>query len=183
MIGYLTQSLYAQVFSYAVFVSVLFPPYKPFSGFSIFNFAPLNLYEVVYVNNQSISVAIIQSIRESLKIYYLPSITYGKSRTLMKLLSPNLLIERRQNGESNEVLGVLIRPKDVGPEEAQRVLAVLNAAREPQELVDTIEIPGRRDVGVSIARSILDRRKQLGEFRSLSEVADVPQIDQYDFPI
>jgi hypothetical protein len=74
-----------------------------------------------------------------------------------------------------------IRPEDIGAEEAHQVLAFLNAAKKPQELADAIEIPGRRDVGVSIARSILDRRNQLGEFRSLSEVTDVPQIGPVRF--
>jgi hypothetical protein len=81
----------------------------------------------------------------------------------------------------NETNKALIKPKDVKPEEAERVLSILNAAEEAHQLADIIEIPGRRDVGISVASSILDRRNQLGGFRSLSELADVPQVGPVRF--
>ena len=81
----------------------------------------------------------------------------------------------------NETPKVSIRPEDVKPEEAKWVLSILNAAEEAQQLADVIEIPGRRDVGISTARSILDRRNQLGGFKSLSELASVPQVGPVRF--
>ena len=69
-----------------------------------------------------------------------------------------------------------IRPDDVSPEDARRVLDALNAAETAEELAAAIEIPGERDVGVGVARRILDRRRELGRFASLRQVADVAQV-------
>ena len=67
------------------------------------------------------------------------------------------------------------------PKEAERVLSILNTAEDAQQLADVIEIPGQRDVGISVASSILDRRDQLGGFKSLSELAKVPQVGPVRF--
>jgi len=72
-------------------------------------------------------------------------------------------------------------PQDIKPEETALILSILNSVGEAKQLADIIEIPGRRDVGISVARSILDRRSQLGGFKSLSEIADVPQVGQVRF--
>lgn len=69
-----------------------------------------------------------------------------------------------------------IKPEDVNPQDAQKVLDFLNSAKSAEEIANAVEIPGERDVGIIVAQHILDRREQLGGFTSLQQVADVPQV-------
>ncbi len=73
-----------------------------------------------------------------------------------------------------------LRPKDVKPAEARKVLTFLNAAKTAKEIVGAIEYTGEMDVGVKVgikvAQNILNRRAQLGGFEDLKQVASVPQV-------
>lgn len=69
-----------------------------------------------------------------------------------------------------------ITQKEVPEDKAKRVLKFLNTAKTADEIASAVEIPGERDVGLGVARNILVRRKQLGGFTSLKQVADVPQV-------
>lgn len=69
-----------------------------------------------------------------------------------------------------------IKPEDVSPEDAQKVLDFLNSAESAEEIASAVEIPDERDVGIIVAQHILDRRKELGEFTNLQQVADVRQV-------
>ena len=69
-----------------------------------------------------------------------------------------------------------IKPEDVSIENIQRVLDFLNSAQSAEEIADTVEIPGERDVGIRVGQHILDRRKELGKFTDIQQVADVPQV-------
>ena len=42
-----------------------------------------------------------------------------------------------------------IRPEDVSPEDARKVLDFLNAAKTAEEIAEAVELPDERDVGVS----------------------------------
>lgn len=69
-----------------------------------------------------------------------------------------------------------IKPEDVSPEDAQKVLDFLNSAQSAAEIAEAVEIAHERDVGIIVAQHILDRRKQLGKFTNLQQVADVWQV-------
>ncbi len=69
-----------------------------------------------------------------------------------------------------------IKPEDVSPEDAQKVLDFLNSAQSAAEIAEAIEIAHERDVGVKVGQHMLDRREQLGGFTSLQQVADVSQV-------
>lgn len=69
-----------------------------------------------------------------------------------------------------------IKPKDVSATQAEKILTFLNAAKTPEEISEAVELPGERDVGIKIAQNILAKRKELGTFKTLKEVANVPQI-------
>ena len=69
-----------------------------------------------------------------------------------------------------------LEPGDVAPENARRVLDVLNAATSARQIADAIEFPGQPDIGVRLAQRILDRRAQLGSFTDLQQIADIPLI-------
>ena len=69
-----------------------------------------------------------------------------------------------------------IKPEDVSPEDAQKVLHFLNSAKSAEEIGQAVEIPGERDVGIRVGQHILDRRKELGKFTDIQQVADVPQV-------
>lgn len=69
-----------------------------------------------------------------------------------------------------------INPEDVQIEKAKWILAFLNSAKTAQEIADAVEIPRERDVGIRVARNILARREELGGFRNLKQIADVPQV-------
>ena len=71
---------------------------------------------------------------------------------------------------------IYIRPEDVGPEVAQRVLVFLNSAQTAEQIAGAVEIPDERDVGIRVGQRILDRRNELGAFTSLQQVAEVPQV-------
>ena len=68
----------------------------------------------------------------------------------------------------------ILRPEDVPAEKAQKVLAFLNAVKTAEELADAIEVPGERDVGIRVAKNVLATRKELGRFRDIRQVTDVP---------
>lgn len=69
-----------------------------------------------------------------------------------------------------------IKPEDVQMKKAKKILSFLNAAKTANEIADAIEFPGERDVGIKVARNILDRRQELGGFKNIKQVADVPQV-------
>jgi hypothetical protein len=69
-----------------------------------------------------------------------------------------------------------LKPEDVQPAEAQKVLAFLNAAKKAEEIAGAIKIPGERDVGIKVAQNILNKRVELGRFEDLKQVDDVPQV-------
>ena len=69
-----------------------------------------------------------------------------------------------------------IKPEDVSPQDAQKVLDFLNAAKSSKEIADAVEIPNERDVGEIVASHILDKRQELGGFTDLKQVADVWQV-------
>ena len=69
-----------------------------------------------------------------------------------------------------------LRPQDVKPAKAVRVLLFLNTAQTTREIVDAIKLAGGRDVGIRVAQSILNRRVQLGKFTDLKQVTSVAQV-------
>lgn len=69
-----------------------------------------------------------------------------------------------------------IKPQDVSPQDAQKVLNFLNSVQSAEEIDKAVEIPDERDVGIRVGQRILDRRKELGNFTNLQQIADIPQI-------
>lgn len=74
------------------------------------------------------------------------------------------------------MIKIYLKPEDVKPADARKVLAFLNAAQTPEEIAAAVEIAEELDVGVRIARRILERRRALGGFTELRQVADVPLV-------
>ena len=69
-----------------------------------------------------------------------------------------------------------IKPEDVSPQDAQKVLNFLNSAQSAAEIDKTVEIRDERDVGLRVGQRILDRRKVLGQFSTLQQIADIPYV-------
>jgi hypothetical protein len=69
-----------------------------------------------------------------------------------------------------------LAPADVAEVHAQQVIEALNAMRSARQLADAVDVPGEPDIGVRLARRILDRRDELGGFTTLQQVYDVPLI-------
>ena len=69
-----------------------------------------------------------------------------------------------------------ITPQQVPENDAKRILKFLNTVKSASEIASAIEIPGERDVGLRVARNILKERTKLGEFTSLKQLADTPQV-------
>jgi len=70
-----------------------------------------------------------------------------------------------------------LRPDQVPPADAARVLGFLNRVRTAQELAEAVEIAGEVDIGIAISQRILNAREALGgEFRSLEEVAAIKYV-------
>ena len=75
-----------------------------------------------------------------------------------------------------------LRPKDVNPAEAGKVLAFLNAAKTTEEIANAIiTSTGERILSIRVAQKILDRQVQLGGFKDLKQVASVPGIGRRRF--
>jgi hypothetical protein len=75
----------------------------------------------------------------------------------------------------------LFTPETVPPAAAATVLAFLNAATTPEEVATGIELPEELDIGLRMGRRLLDRRAQLGGFRTLAQVAEVPLVGPIRF--
>ena len=75
----------------------------------------------------------------------------------------------------------LIKPEKVKKSDAKRIIDFLNEVRTPEEIADAVEFAGERDVGIGVARNILERRAEVGEFTKIKQIYDVPQIDPERF--
>ena len=69
-----------------------------------------------------------------------------------------------------------LKPEDVPSAKAKNTLAFLNSVTAVEEIADAIEIPGERDIGIRLAKRILDRRLMLGGFKDIKQIAAIPQI-------
>ena len=70
----------------------------------------------------------------------------------------------------------LITPDDVGAVDAQRVLDTLNGLTTAEAIDQAIDIPGKSDVGIELAKRIVAKRDALGGFTSLAQLLEVPLI-------
>jgi len=76
-----------------------------------------------------------------------------------------------------QAIKAYLRPKDVNPAKAGKVLAFLNAAKTAEEIANAIIMfTGERVLTIRAAQKILDRQVQLGGFKDLKQVASVPGI-------
>jgi len=74
-----------------------------------------------------------------------------------------------------------LKPRDVAPASAYRVLSFLNEAEMAQEIVDAVRLAGGENFSMKAARNILNKRARLGEFRDLGQVAAVPRVGRNQF--
>ena len=79
------------------------------------------------------------------------------------------------------MIETLFTPETVPPAAAAKVLAFLNSAVTPVEIATGIELPEELDIGLRMGRRLLDRRAELGGFRTLQQVADVPLVGPVRF--
>ena len=79
------------------------------------------------------------------------------------------------------VTELLFTPETVPPAAAVTVLAFLNSVTTPEEVATGIELPEELDIGLRMGRRLLDRRAQLGGFRTLAQVAEVPLVGPIRF--
>ncbi|MBN1134735.1 MAG: hypothetical protein JXA38_07495 [Methanosarcinaceae archaeon] len=69
-----------------------------------------------------------------------------------------------------------LKPEEVSPDDAKRVLEFVNTASKPEEIAEIIEFPGEVDVGVKVASNILEKRAEIGTFTNLKQIMDVHNI-------
>jgi len=69
-----------------------------------------------------------------------------------------------------------MRPKDIEPTLARKVLSFLNRANTAQEISDAIRSAGERTIGIRVAHNILSERERLGRFVNLRQVTIVPTV-------
>src|SRR5262245_13119095 len=74
-----------------------------------------------------------------------------------------------------------IRPAEVPPADARRILDFLNAAESAEAIAARIELPNEPDVGPRIAAHILERRAELGSFTSLDQLLSVKLVGPVRF--
>ena len=74
-----------------------------------------------------------------------------------------------------------MRPQDVEPALASKVLSFLNTASTVQEILDVVISAGERSIGSLVARNILNERARLGSFRDLSQLSFIPRLGSNRF--
>ncbi|WP_028875689.1 hypothetical protein [Teredinibacter turnerae] len=68
-------------------------------------------------------------------------------------------------------------PDDFTPDQARVILGYLNSTDDPAVIASRIELENELDIGVGLAKRIIQQRKQLGgTFSTLQQVYDVPYI-------
>ena len=77
--------------------------------------------------------------------------------------------------------GATIAPHAVSPADAAKILAAVNGAADAAALAAAIELPNEPDVGLGLARRLLQRRAQLGTFTTLDQIRAVPGIGPVRF--
>jgi hypothetical protein len=92
---------------------------------------------------------------------------------MLQLPTPERALSPTQLASINVTL---TRIPDATPTDTQRVLGFLNAAQTPEQIAETVEFAGERDVGIRVAQRILARRQELGAFNSLNQLAEIPQV-------
>ncbi|GIU71368.1 MAG: hypothetical protein KatS3mg003_0847 [Candidatus Nitrosocaldaceae archaeon] len=70
----------------------------------------------------------------------------------------------------------VIDPKDVDEETVNEIIEFLNKAESAEQIADFIELEENRDIGIKIAERILAKKKEVREFKSLEDVAEIPMI-------
>ena len=81
-------------------------------------------------------------------------------------------------GETNHQF---LKPEEVQPATAEKVLSFLNNAKTAEEIAGAIRISDRTKVGLRIAQNIVARRTQVTEFRDLAQVATVARVGKKRF--
>ena len=79
------------------------------------------------------------------------------------------------------VPGATILPQAVAPDDAAKILGIVNGAETAQALAAAIELPNEPDIGLHLATRILARRQALGTFTSLGQLLSVQGIGPVRF--
>ncbi len=75
-----------------------------------------------------------------------------------------------------------LRPKDVTPENAKRILDSLNSLKTADELSSLIvDYAGQKVLSIRVAQRILNKKVELGRFQDLHQVATVQSIGTKTF--
>lgn len=75
-----------------------------------------------------------------------------------------------------------IAPEEVNASNTGIILNFFNSVEKPEVIASTIELPDTLDIGINLARAILEQRKKNGgRFENLQQIADVPYIGDERF--
>jgi len=75
-------------------------------------------------------------------------------------------------------------PSNITPEQAQKILNMLNSLNTEEELVNMVKMhAGEGVVGKKIAHSILKWRRESGTFKDLQQLAATPRVGSSRFAI
>ncbi len=70
-----------------------------------------------------------------------------------------------------------IQPGQVPPEQERKILQFLNSASSAEEIASGVELPGEPDIGLALARRIIEKREQEGgRLTSLEQLLEIPYI-------
>ncbi len=70
-----------------------------------------------------------------------------------------------------------IRPDQLSAGQKRIILQFLNSASSIEEIAEGVELPGEPDIGLALARRILEKREeQGGRFTSLEQILEIPYI-------
>lgn len=69
-----------------------------------------------------------------------------------------------------------LKPDEVSKPVAKIILNFFNSVETAEEIAEVIEIPERRDIGMKIAKNILEIRNENGNFTDLKQIDEIPYI-------
>lgn len=82
------------------------------------------------------------------------------------------------------VMKTNLRPNDITPALAERMLNFLNKMRRPEEIVEAVtRLTGNKDFTIKAAQRILEKQRRLKGFKNVKEISAIPSVGAKRFAL
>jgi hypothetical protein len=112
----------------------------------------------------------------------LPNQIFKLFESITEVLKVKVQFQTPETFEGREKLKPeYLRDAYMKEEETRRILYFLNNAKSPEEIDELIGIPHERDVGLRLGTRILEERKRIRKFRSITDIQNIRLIGDRNF--